>query len=265
MIQEPRPVHFRTIIASVKKRPILLRVSAIYLLTPILMILIFGVIFSVGDDVPVVDHSRVNELGKPTLGTITGIETQYNITINDQHPSVISYTYDVDGNSLKSKFKTLSTDKVNRLHTGDSIDVKYLNGKSTITSLPPFEFPRKILFTILAPFLLIGLICSSYLFIVCRNEIRLYKFGAVVEAEVIAMDYKAGLPIYKMGRGIKLHYQYKTNHSRNYLGKSFTSDVSLLNALKQGDSIKIFVSLEDESKSILIPRLEAIRNNWKTD
>ncbi len=217
------------------------------------------------DDVPEVDFKNVNDHGEATTATITDIETQYNLTINNQHPSIITYRYTVGGKSNESKFKTLSPDKVNKMEVGDSIAIKHLNGKSIITSLEPFSFPFGMFFTIPFVLLLIGLPCVLLLVHQTRNEMGLLKFGIITDAEVVSMTHKPGLPLSKVGQGVQIHYQYKTSYNKIYLANSFTSDLSMLNTIKQGGVIKIFVSPEDESKSTLISTLEAVRNGWRID
>jgi hypothetical protein len=266
MLQEPRKVHYQTIIELIKKRSMLLKMGAIFSLVGIVISLVFLIVFPLlGHDVPEVDYSIINEKGETITGTITNIETQYNVKINNQHPSIISYRYLTDGKSFESKFKTLSPDQVDKMEVGDSIPIKHLNGKSIIISLAPFSFPFGMFFTIPLVFLLIGLPCLLLLIYQIRNEIQLLKFGTITEAEVISMTHKPGLPISKIGHGVQIHYQYKTSYNKTYLANGFTSDLSLLNTIKQGDVIKIFVSSEDESKSTLISRLEAARNSWRID
>ena len=250
----------------IKKRSMLLQMGAIFSLVGIAIGLVFLIVFPMlGHNIPEVDYLSINDKGETSTGTITNIETQYNLTINNQHPSIISYKFLADGKAFESKFKTLSPDQVDRMEVGDTIPIKYLNGESIITSLEPFSFHFGMFFIIPSVFLLTGFPCLMLLIYQTRNEIRLLKFGTITEAEVISMTHKPGLPISKMGQGVQIHYQYKTNYNRTYLDHCFTSDLSMLNTIKQGDIIKIFVSPEDESKSVLIPRLEAVRNNWRID
>lgn len=266
MIRQPRQVKLKTIIEVFKKRPALLRIGTLFMIIPIPVLLIFSLVFSLLEqDVPKVDYEQINKLGIVTIGTVTNIETQYNITINNQHPSIISYNYLANGNLMESKFKSLSPDKINRMQIGDTIQIKHLNGEAIITSLAPFEFPLEIFLIVPLTFFLIGLPFVLLLVRACHNEIQLYKFGSVVNAEIIFVAYKAGLPFTKAGQGIQVHYRYTAHDNQTHLGESFTKDLSLLNTLKQGDLVKIFVSPDDKSKSTLIPMLEALRNNWQIE
>ena len=56
--------------------------------------------------------------------------------------------------------------------------------------------------------------------------------------------------------------KFKSKSNETIFGKSKTDDLSILNKKKQNDTIKIFVS-DDETLSCLIPKLEALKNNWK--
>jgi hypothetical protein len=239
-------------------------VGLIFTLLPFAMGAIFLLVTTLTDSgIPDADYESVSSNGKLTTATITGIETQSNITINNEHPSIISYRYvkeDVEANGI---YRSLDPDKINRMDIGDTIQIKYLAESSMIVGLESFTFPFDILLNILIPFLVIGLIMLGLLYLRIRNELNLYKHGQVKDAEVISMTPKGGLPI--SGIGVTVHYQYKTTRGQSILGESFTSDYSILNSKKQGDTVKIFVSVSNESKSCLIPKLEEIRNNWKID
>ncbi|MDW3196875.1 MAG: hypothetical protein R8G66_31150 [Cytophagales bacterium] len=137
---------------------------------------------------------------------------------------------------------------------GDDIEIKYLNEHSMIVGLEPFEFPFEAQM-MLMPFLTLGLIMAILLYLRIRKTLSLYNYGVVKSAELIAMNVQRGLPITGIGQGAKVHYQYETTTGMKVLGKSFTNDHSLLNGMKQGDMINIFVSEIDESKSCLIPKM----------
>lgn len=262
--QEPRPVRLKTVIEIINKKPLLLKMGAIFSIVGASLGTVFIIVIPLlgQNDVPEMDYKAISESGQTATATITGIETQYNLTINNQHPSILSYRYMTDGEFRESKFKTLSPDKVNRMHVGDSISIKHMNGKSIITSLEPFDFPFGLFFTLPIVFLLLGLPCVVLFVHQIRNEVRLMKFGIITDAEVIAITHKPGLPLSKAGQGVKIHYQYRTMYDKTYLNDCFTSDLSYLNSLRQGDIIKIFVSPEDGSKSIIVSRLDSVRNNW---
>ena len=149
------------------------------------------------------------------------------------------------------------------MSAGDSIGIKYLDHASIITGLKPFSFPTNIFLWIMALPFTIGLISLGVCYIKVNNEIKIYRYGKVAEAALISMIPTAGLLISGIGGGITVHYQYKTSEGQTILGESFTNDFSILNTKKQGDLLKILVSADNESKSLLISKLDEIQNNWK--
>lgn len=243
-----------------------LSVGLIFTLLPFAIGVILLLVTTLTDsDIPDADYGSVSSSGKLTTATITNIETQSNITINNEHPSIISYKYIKEAVEVNGIYRSLDPDKINRMNIGDTIQVKYLADSSMIVGLDPFRFPFDILLNILIPFLIIGLIMLGFLYVRVRNELILYKYGQVKDAELIAMTPKNGLPISGIGQGITVNYQYKSTIGQSILGESFTSDYTILNSKRQGDIVKIFVSVDNETKSCLIPKLEEIRNNWKID
>lgn len=264
MTKEPRPVKFRTILDLFKQKHIHLTFGFVLTLLPFAFgLLLIILIPALNSDVPRVDYEQIFNQGKSTLGTITNIETQKNITVNNEHPSVITYRYSMDNNEIESQYKSLAPDKIKNMKIGDTIEVKYLSESSIISGLVPFEFPYDIFLKILIPMLIIGIIALTLLYLRFRTTINLYRYGKVMDAEIVSMNIKNGLPITKIGQGINVFYQYNTKSGQNILGESFTTDFSILNSKKQGDLIKIFVSVDNENKSCLIPKLEQIRNKWE--
>lgn len=260
MTKEPRPVKFKTIFDLLKQKHIHFTVGFVFTLIPFAFGFILMIIIPLlGSDVPNVDYEQINNQGESTLGTITKIETQKNITINNEHPSIISYRYSNGSNEIESQNKSLAPNKIKSMNIGDTIEVKYFDESSVITGLEPFKFPYDIFLKILIPLLIIGLFALALLYLRIRTKLNLYRYGEVKNAELVSMTPKYSL----IGQGVKVHYQYKTMLGQSVLGDSFTNDFSILNSKKQGDLVKIFVSVDNETKSCLIPKLEQIRNNWK--
>jgi hypothetical protein len=266
MIQQARQVGFKTIIDLLKRRRIRSLIGILFTLIPIFSATIFlSVLTLTNSDVPKVDYKLINEKGTVTHATITNIETQTNITINNEHPSIISYTYLVGDKDFKSKVQTLTPEIVDKMNVGDSVKIKYLESSSIITGLEPLSFPLYIFFIAAVPIFTIGVLTLLFLYIKIKSDINLFQYGKVRDAELLSMIPRPGLPISGFGRGVTVNYQYKTASGENALGESVTSDFSILNSKKQGDLIKIFVSADNESKSCLINKLDEIRNNWKIE
>lgn len=166
----------KTLVQLLRERPTLLKVGVIFSLVAVFIAVFMAIVFStLGHEVPDASYEEISARGIGTTATITNIETQYNVTINNVHPTVISYTYTDDGTYIESKFKTLSPDEVSRLKIGDPIPIRHLNGVSVITTLEPFRFPYGLFFLIPVIFLLIGLSCFGVLIYQIRNETHLPK------------------------------------------------------------------------------------------
>ena len=266
MYREPRPVGVKTIFDLLKQKRTHLTLAIVFTLTPLGIGLIFLSVFTMIDsDVPKVDYEQVSKNGKSTTATITKIATQENMTINNEHPSIISYKYTNGDKEIESQYNALDPDKIGSMSVGDTIEVKYLSDSSIIPGLEHFEFPVGLIWSLLTPLLAVGLIFLVLLYLSVRNKIDLYRHGEVRDAEIVSLTLKRGLPISGIGQGITVHYQYTTTRGQGILGESFSNDYSMLNSRKQGDLVKIFVSPDDESKSCLISKLDAVRNNWKID
>lgn len=266
MNRGPRPVGLKTIIDLLKPKRILLTLGVASTLMPLAAGTIFLSLVTMTDsDVPKVDYEQVNKNGKSTTATITKIASQQNVTINNEHPSIISYKYTNGSEEIETRYRALDVDKIRKLNVGDTIEVKYLSSSSIIPGLEPVEFALGLLLSILIPFLAIGLGLLISLYLSVRKKIGLYQYGEIRDAEIISMVPTKSLQISGIVQGLTIHYQYNTTRGQSILGESFINDYSLLNSKKQGDFVKIFVSTDDESKSCLISKLDQVRNHWKIE
>jgi hypothetical protein len=209
------------------------------------------------------DHEKINLYGNVTSAKITGIEEQTNVSVNNQHPIVIYYSYAANDSTINAAFRTLESRKASNFKTGDQIDIKYIGDESIITGLKPFKFPLEIVYLIVLPFLVPGIICWIILFFNVRQGLKLYKYGIVKDAELIALISKSRSIFSGLAPSMVLHYKYETSSGQKIIGKSITNDYAFTNTLKSGDLIKIFVSAENEKQSSLVPRLESEYNNWQ--
>jgi hypothetical protein len=214
--------------------------------------------------VPKVDYAEVREQGDTTAGVITKIVKQSNVKLNGKYPYIVSYRYSTNGGVSESKFKTLDAHKIDRMNVGDSVQIKYLNDQSIIASLKPADFSMEMFTFFPLIFAFVGLPCLVYLYYFTRSLLYLYKYGTIAKAQVISMTHKIN-PMIPRTSQLEVHYQYKSDQDETLLGSTMSSDMTLLNTLKQGEIVKIFVSPYDSSKSTLVPRLEAVRNGWVVD
>jgi hypothetical protein len=264
MIREQRQVGLRTIFDLLKQKPGHLIFGTMFTLIPFFFGGLFLLIFSfAGSDSPEVDYKLVDTNGTTTQATISNIEVQGNISINNEHPRVISYSYQSGDKLIDDKFRVLDSAKVSRLKIGDTIRIKHYNGQTIIADLKPYAFPTNILLLVLTPILVIGLIALGLLYWRIKRQIDLFKSGKITNAEIVSMTPVSGLPISGIGQRVKVHYQYLTANGQKLLGESATTDYTILTSKKQGDSIKIFVSPDNEEESCVFSRLDEIRNNWK--
>lgn len=258
-----RPLNFSTKINLVKKRPILAQFGILFTVIPLIILLPISFIFSsLSDETPNVDYESVFINGSMTSGVITNIETQFNISINQQHPSILTFSYLVDGIKKESKVSTLEPAKVAALQVGDSVQVKYLESESIVVGFKPYSFPSSLFFLIPLPFLLIGIPFLVILFVQVSKELNLYKNGIIREGEIIAMTPNSGLPITNLGQSVTIHYQFTSSNGERIIEKSKTTDFSVLSDKKKGEKARILVSENDESKSCLYPEVVATENNW---
>ncbi len=258
-----RSLNFSTKINLVKKRPILAQFGILFTLIPLFILLPISFIFSsLSDEAPSVDYDSVLIDGTLAEGVITNIETQFNVTINEQHPSILTYSYLIDGMKKESKVSTLEPAKVVALQVGDTVQIKYLESESIIVGFKPYSFPIGFFFLIPLPFLLIGIPFLVILIVQVTKEIALYKNGIIREAEIIAMTPNSGLPFTNLGQSVTVHYLFNSKNGKRITEKSKTIDFTILSDRKKGEKVKILVSRNDESKSCLYPEIVAIENNW---
>lgn len=258
-----RSVTFSTIINILKKRPIAIFFAVIFAFFALLMATIFTLVFSLtGNDMPKVDYELIDAQGIETTAEISNIETDYTVTVNGLHPTVISYQYIEDGQAIESEYKVLEEVKVEALAAGDDITIKSLNGQSVIKNIKPYHFPTTLFFLAPIPFLLFGLPFLLYIIVTTSKELKLYKYGQVKSARIVSIMPKYTIPFISIGQGVKVHYEYETGDGNKIVGESVTSDFSIISDKRTGDTIPIFVEPDNEYKSCVVPKLDALKNNW---
>lgn len=263
MNSTPRKVKFSTKMGLLKKKPIALFFGLIFSFFALLMLVIFTLIFSLTDnDSPKIDYDLIDSQGIETSAEVTNIEVESNVTINDIHPTIISYQYLKNNEAVRSKYKVLEGERIEELQVGDNLAIKELNGQSIIQNLKPYRFPVALLFLIPIPFLLFTMPFLIYLFISTRKELKLYKYGQVATARIVSMMPKYAIPIISLGQGVIVHYEYETRNGNKVIGESLTTDFSIISDKRTGDRVSIFVAANNEHESCVIPKLESLRNNW---
>lgn len=265
MNQITRQVKLSTIINILKKRPIPMLLGCLFTLIPLFLVIILLIAFSsIANDAPSVDYDLVYAKGEEKKAQIIDIDTQYNITINGVHPTIISFSYKSNGQKVNSKYRVLEETKIASLKIGKEIEIMEFKGNAIIKGIKPYEFSTGFLLFFPIPFLLIGLPFLFYSLHHMRKELNLCKLGEVKKAKIVSMIPNSGLPILNIGQRITVHYEYEIN-GQKILGKSLTNDFSIISNKRNGDLIPIFVSPDDIQKSCLINKLESLRNNWEIE
>lgn len=262
-----RTVGLQTIVDLLKQRPLYLIAGLIITLGSFAVgsLMIF-LSLKIGSTIPDIDYDLINEKGKEATAVISGIRTRYDITINDEHPSIIHFIYPVGKREVYARYHVFAPDVVEEMVEGDSIDIKYYGNKSIIVGLKPLSFlPTGMLIRIMAIFFTAGITILVLLFLKVRKQVALYRDGIITNARVLSMTSQTNSSIFSGWKGMAVRYEYTTTLGQAVVGESLTKDLFIFNTIRQGDIIKIFVSHTNEAKSCMIPRLEEVRNGWKIE
>lgn len=209
------------------------------------------------------DFDKIEQNGLELTAKITDLRPVYNVSINGEHPLKISYTFLDNGVNKSDKFQTMDLEKTNGMKIGNEIKIKVFENQSKVQNLEPFTFPFYLFYILPLIFFIIGSIFSFIGLIPALRDYNLYKNGVIKDAILISMTPNSGLPISGIGQSILINYYYENKNGQKIFGKSKTRDFSIMVEKKVEDKIKIFVSENDETKSCLVPKLEALKNNWK--
>jgi hypothetical protein len=199
------------------------------------------------------DHKKIEAQGVEIPAKITYIKVMYNVSVNGEHPVVISYSYQNNGQTSNDKFETFDLERIANWNVGDEVKIKVLGDESKIAGVEPFSFSFSFFYIIPGIFLSIGI---PFFIIGVLPVIRLYnlyKNGIVREATVVAVE--------PARQGVEVNYYFTGVHQDRVFGKS-RADYTYLSEKQPGDKVKIFVSEQNENNSCLIPKLEAVKYNW---
>ena len=209
------------------------------------------------------DVDKIEQNGTELNAKITDLRPVNNVTINVEHPLRISYEYLENGLTKSDKFQTMDLEKTNEMKIGSEIKIKTFENQSKIQNLESFTFPFYVFYILPLIFFILGSIFSIIGLIPALRDYNLYKNGVVKEATLISMVPNSGLPISGIGQSVLINYYYENRNGQKIFGKSKTTDFSIMVEKKVEEKIKVFVSENDETKSCLVPKLEALKNNWK--
>lgn len=111
---------------------------------------------------------KIDKEGKLVKGRITKIQVDRMFTVNDEHPRVITYTYNDD--KISDKMKVLDPDVTINMKVGDTVNVKRLGKESKLVNIKAFAFPFYIFFLLPFIFLVLGIIFLTILVIKHKNS-----------------------------------------------------------------------------------------------
>lgn len=209
------------------------------------------------------DFEKIEQNGIEQNAKITYLNPVNNVTINGEHPLRISYEYVDKGLTKSDKFQTMDLEKTSELKIGSEIKIKTFENQSKIQNLESFTFPFYLFYILPLIFFVLGSIFSIIGLVPAFRDYNLYKNGIVKEGTVISLIPNSGLPITNIGQSILINYYFIGSSGEKIFGKSKTTDFSIMTEKKSEDKIKLFVLENDENKSCIVPKLEAMKNNWK--
>lgn len=267
---QKRQVPFSAFINLLKERRPFSILGILFPLFAILGSIVIGIVLNSNkQSYENYDYEKIVKKGVEQNAVVTNIENA-NININGKNVKIITYEYNNDGQKVIDQFKTLEADKITDLKTGVEIKIKSLENQSVLKDIKPFVFPIQFILIVPSVFLMIGIPFLLMSVIPSLRNYNLYKNGVIKEAEIVSMEISTngvltnGITSYRSGaQKIIIHYFFIGKNGEKIFGKSSTTDFLTLNEKKSGDKIKIFVSENDQNKSCLIPKLEALKNNWK--
>lgn len=260
-----REVTFSNLIKLIKDRRPFSIIGIIFVLSSI-FILLPSVLFMTKSFVEAYqkyDFKKIEQNGTEKNAKITDLRPINNVTINGEHPLKISYEFLENGVIKSDKFQTMDLEKTNEMKIGSEIKIKTFENQTKIQNLEPFTFPFYLFYILPFIFFVLGSVFSAIGLIPALRDYNLYKNGLVKEGTIIALTPNSGLPITNIGQSILINYYYLAANGQKIFGKSKTTDFSIMTEKKAEDKIKLFVSENDETKSCMVPKLEAMKNNWK--
>lgn len=213
---EPRRVGWRTKLALLKSKPVNLGIAIALTVMPLFAGSIFMLVISLIEaGYPKVDYNEIDSDGERTTAIIKRIEEQENVTINEDHPTIVSYSYQWSGTEVSDQYRFLDPNAASKFHLGDTIDIKVLNGQSIIVGVEPFTFPVGIIEAVLGTFLIIAALLWGLLYWRLSDTVELYRYGTLKSGKLVSMTARWGSPLTGFGRGVTVHYQYTTSMGRD--------------------------------------------------
>jgi len=199
------------------------------------------------------NYNNIVKEGKDATALITSIDTENNVTINNQfHPQIINYIFDNNG-LKKDKFKTLSKSVLTNFKIGDSVNIKLYNGESVIINLEPYSFPYILLYLLPLIFLFVGIPNLLIGLFPTIKSYKLYKSGTKRNATILSITTTRITSLATLKQNVVVNYFYIGENGNKILGKSIVNGLNILTEKNVQDTIDIFVSTKDENVSCVVP------------
>ncbi|WP_417351238.1 hypothetical protein [Flavobacterium alkalisoli] len=202
------------------------------------------------------NHELIYEKGIEKEAVVNKITVKTNVSYNNQNPVLISYSYDDNGKEVHDKFETLDLNNQENMFSNlhKTLKIKVYNGQSAIVGLEPFVFPYGAFMTFFI-FPLIGIIMLIIGMRPGFKVYRIYKNGTEREAQIYAlMPVSSGVLITAaVTKKASVDYHYLSKNGNKLLGHA-TAPIGFLANNAVGDTISVYVSADDETKSYLSPK-----------
>lgn len=150
--------------------------------------LLFGVPFSVAFGWGTVEDVRVAVNGVETEGTVVSVEEVTNVTVNDEHPWRIVFSYaGADGKPLQASSTTLNSHLVSGLAAGSKVPVEVAGEHARVAGTSIATFGYFGLLAVIFP--LLGALMTFFTIRSNRREIAAFTHGVPVAARVTHAGY----------------------------------------------------------------------------
>lgn len=262
---DKRKVGFNILLRLIRSKGPIATMGLIFTILSVVILFPLVIILSVVLRNPYAksDVDKIKSQGVEKNATITNIKIISNVTVNDAHPVVLTYSYTVGSQTLTDKFEALvDYYKIEGLKVGDKIPVLDYNGQSIVKNLEPYSFPVGLFYLLPGIFFIIGSIFLLTALFPALRIYNLYKKGIIKDAQIVSMSIENNIPFTSGRQNLIVDYFYNDAYENQTLGEAKTDDMLLLHEKKSGDTIKIFVSETDDQLSCIVPRLLALKYNW---
>lgn len=259
-----RKVDFSVFYSLLKNRPILSMFGLLFTIPLLFLLIPFLILTSnINENSTEVNYETLLKEGFQARGVIKDIETVYDVSINNEHPIIITYSFVKENDTKTDSYQTFVPKKIKELSKGQEIEVKYSEKDSVVVGFPPYSFPIHIIGLVFIIFPLIGLPFLVILIIKIKKELYLYKKGVLNTGIILSISDNMGLMFTKFGNSATVAYEYKDKQGKSYTGKSITNDSSLLAKENNSDRIDILFLPNSPTKSCIWPEQIAKKMKWE--